>query len=257
MVEINKIYNKDCIEFMGELDIKVDCVLTSPPYNTGRFSVSDRARENREARYDIHIDNLQPDEYINWTLDLFRSFDNILSKNGVVIYNLSYSSDGTVNKNTDLMWRVLSKIIENTNFTIADRIIWKKSSALPNNVSPNKLTRIVEDVFVFCRKNEYKTFSCNKEVASISKTGQNYYKNYFNFIEAKNNDGPCKLNKATYSTDLCVQLLSLYCKEGDLIYDPFIGTGTTAVACKELGMNYIGTELSKQQCEYAQNRIGE
>lgn len=61
----------------------------------------------------------------------------------------------------------------------------KKKSALPNNVSHNKLTRICEFVFVFCRKNEYKTFVANKQVKSQSKTGQKYYENIFNFIEAK------------------------------------------------------------------------
>ena len=41
----------------------------------------------------------------------------------------------------------------------------------------------------------------------------------------------------------------------EFVYDPFIGTGTTAVACKEFGCKYIGSELSKAQCEYARERI--
>lgn len=253
-----KIFNEDCISFMQRCTCKVNCILTSPPYNTGRPSTSERSRKNREGRYDVHLDNKTPEEYIAWTIELFKSFDKILCKDGVILYNVSYSSDGSVNnRNCDLVWRVISHIIEETNFTVADRIVWKKNSAMPNNVSKNKLTRIVEDVFVFCRKSEYLTFSCNKEVSKVGKTGQTFYKNYFNFVEAKNNDGSCDLNKATYSTELCTQLLSLYCKEGDTVYDPFMGTGTTAVACCQLNMHYIGTELSKEQCNYANNRLKE
>ena len=253
---VDSIYNKDCIEFMQNLDVKVNCVMTSPPYNTGRPSNSERSRNERESRYDVHIDNKSPTEYIEWTLQLFGLFDRILCDNGVILYNVSYSSDGSVNsENCDLVWRVICHIIEKTNFTVADRIIWKKGSALPNNTSSNKLTRIVEDVFVFCRKSEYKTFSCNKEVSATSERGQKYYKNYFNFLEAKNNDGSCNLNKATYSSDLVVKLLSLYCREGDIVFDPFMGTGTTAVGAKMLNMHYIGTEISEAQCKYAKERI--
>ena len=101
----------------------------------------------------------------------------------------------------------------------------------------------------------HRNFNCNKEIVGARKTGQTIYKNYYNFIEAKNNDGPNKLNKATYSSDLCNQLLSLYFKKGDVIYDPFNGTGTTGVACLHLGMKYIGSEISKAQCDYSIERL--
>ena len=153
------------------------------------------------------------------------------------------------------MYLTIADVISRTNFTIADTIIWKKKSALPNNVSSNKLTRICEFVFVFCRKDEYKTFTANKKVKSQSRTGQNYYENIYNFIEAKNNDGSNKLNKATYSSDLCEQLLNIYAKENSLVYDSFNGTGTTGVACIRLGLNYIGSELSEEQCKYSIERL--
>jgi DNA modification methylase len=255
----NKIFNEDCVVTMDKMvkfGQKVDIVLTSPPYNTGRPSVSERSRENREGRYDVHIDNLSTDNYCKWVVNLFNHFDKILNENGVVLWNVSYGSDGTVNSDSvGLMWLSIADIIRNTNFQCADRIVWKKSSAMPNNVSKNKLTRITEDIYVFCRKNEYKTFNCNKTISSIGKNGQTFYNVYYNFIEAKNNDGSCKLNKATYSSELCEKLLSLYAKEGDYIYDPFNGTGTTGVACKKLNMNYYGSEISEAQCEYSRTRI--
>jgi len=50
-------------------------------------------------------------------------------------------------------------------------------------------------------------------------------------------------------------VLENYTKEGDLIYDPFLGSGTTAVACKSLGRNYIGSEISKEYCKIAEKRL--
>lgn len=156
------------------------------------------------------------------------------------------------------MFKCISDICDNTPFIISDLISWKKNLSSPNAVSPNKLTRIVEYIAVFCRKEEYDTFYMNKKVVSKSKNrGQNYYENIPNYIEAENNDGVCFLNRATYSTELCEKLLSLYAKISDrtFVYDPFMGTGTTANACKNLKLNCIGSEISKEQCDFAEKRL--
>ena len=257
-----KIINDDCFNVMNKMianNKKVNLIITSPPYNTGRPNTSERAREHHEGRYDIHTDTMSQEEYCNWCIDLFKKFDIILNANGCVLWNVSYGSDASVNKvGVGLVWLVIADIIRNTNFTVADKIVWKKKSALPNNVSPNKLTRITEDIFVFCRKNEYKTFYMNKPVKTIQeKTGQKFYHNVFNFIEAKNNDEPTKLNKATFSSELVLFLLDLYGKKDEkyIVYDPFGGTGTTAKACKLFGCSNISSELSKEQCEYTIERI--
>ena len=252
----NKIFNEDCrktINRMVKSNFHVDNIITSPFYNTGRGSAchtSQKSRDNHEGRYDIHLDDMTNDEYRQFTIDLFLSFDKILKDNGCILYNMSYGSE-----NTELMWLTVASILEHTPFTIADDIIWKKKSALPNNVSANKLTRIVEHIFVFCRKSEFKTFKANKKVKSVSKTNQKYYENVFNFIEAPNNDGTNKLNKATYSTDLILQLIDIYVQPNSTVYDPFLGTGTTANACVLADINYIGSEISQAQVQYAQKRI--
>jgi len=90
----------------------------------------------------------------------------------------------------------------------------------------------------------------NKEISSVSKkTGQTFYKNYQNIIEAKNNDGVnCKL-KASFSEDLVNKLLNIYFPIGSTIYDPFMGISTTARACEKSGRNFIGSELDKEHFE--------
>ena len=65
----------------------------------------------------------------------------------------------------------------------------------------------------------------------------------------------CPYNKATYSSELCEKLLKLYCPAGGVVYDPFMGSGTTAVACKKMGLKFIGSEISKNQCEWAEKRL--
>lgn len=254
-----KFLQGDCLEWMNKISKKgkvVDVVLTSPPYNTSRPNKSDSSLKNHEGRYKVYDDIKTGEEYCDWCVNIFNHIDTILKPNGVVLWNVSYGTDATVNtEGIGLMWNSISDIIRNTNFTVADKIVWKKKSALPNNVSPNKLTRICEEVFVFCRKDEYKTFHANKEVSKIGKNGQQFYKVLYNFIEAPNNDGSNPLNKATYSSDLCVQLLNMYAPTKGLVFDPFGGTMTTGIACEMLGLNCICTEIDQEQVDYGIERL--
>ena len=248
---MNIIYNENCLFTMDRQEIQnsIDLILTSPPYNTSRVGVSD----DYSRRYDSYRDKLTDDQYINWTIDVFGGFNKVLKKDGCVLYNMSYSSE-----NTHLMWLVISDIIRNTDFIVADCLIWKKSNAIPNNVSKNKMTRIIEYIFVFCRKSDFKTFHSNKKIVSrIQRTGQAIYENIYNFIEAKNNDGSNKLNKAVFSTELVTKLLDIYGLKGGLVYDPFMGIGTTAKGAKIWGMDYIGSEISAEQVNYANEQLND
>lgn len=247
-MQLNQIYQGDCNELIKKLDDNsVDIVLTSPPYNFIRPNLNDRG-------YDMYSDTLTNEQYLEMSLKLFEQLDRVLVKNGVVLYNLSYGTESP--NNTGLMWLLVTSIILNTNFCVGDVITWKKRSAVPNSMSPNKCTRICEWVIVFCRKDEFKTYKANKKVKSYRTTGQANYENVFNFIEARNNDGQCALNKATFSTDLVLQLLDRYSTSiDDVILDPFMGTGTTAKGCIERNRNFIGFELSQAQVDYANERL--
>lgn len=71
------------------------------------------------------------------------------------------------------------------------------------------------------------------------------------------NDGSNKLNKATFSSELVIKLLNIYGKQDSdfVVYDPFGGTGTTAVGAKKFGCSCICSELSEEQCKYAKERL--
>lgn len=239
-----QIFNENCFETMNRFlkqNKKVDIILTSPPYNTGKSGTSQSGRDNYQNRYDVYDESLTDDEYIDWSLELFKHYDSVLGENGVILYNISYGVE-----HPDLLWDLLFKLIHNSVFMIADCIVWKKDSALPANQNPNKMTRITEFVFVICRRTEFETFNSAKVPM-----GNNKYTCFSNFIQAKNNDGANELNKATFSTDFVEQLLIRYAKQGMIIYDSFMGTGTTAVACKRIGLDCYGSELSPAQCKLA------
>jgi DNA modification methylase len=256
-MKINTIYNEDALITMKNLDFKVDSVITSPPYNTGsRIEYWSNKIVNgvrvykQDKRYDKYLDSKTNEEYIDWTVNLFNGYNNILKNDGVILYNISYG-----NENPETMWLLISDIIKRTDFTVADCITWKKANALPNTTSKNKLTRICEFIFVFVRKNEFLSFNTNKKIINTSRKGQDFYEVFYNYIEASNNDVSNDLNKATFSTELIRKLLLMYTKENDLIYDSFMGTGTTANACIIENRNYIGSEISEEQCKYAEKRL--
>lgn len=251
------LFNEDCRKTMDRIPIGLfSVILTSPFYNTNKKQGKGRTLNNTKTkgysylRYDAHIDSMSDEEYCDFTENIFLDFDRILNLNGVVLYNISYG-----NNNREGMFKAINAIITKTPFTIADVIVWKKKSALPNNCSPNKLTRITEFVFVFCRKSEINSFYCNKPIIGTRKSGQKSFGNIFNYIEAKNNDGACPFNKATYSSELCEKLLQIYCPAGGIVYDPFIGSGTTAVASHRLNFSCYGSEISDNQIKFSEQRL--
>lgn len=245
-IQKNTFYNLDCeigLEKLFEQDVKIDGVITSPPYNIIRPNSTDRG-------YDEYKDGMSNEEYIKWTLRLFKAMDKVLKPNGKILYNMSYGAE-----NTECMSLTIAEILKSTEFTLADIIVWKKHSATPNNVSKNRLTRICEFIYVFCRKDELKTFDANKTVVGKRKdTEQTIYANVFNFITAKNNDENCPLNKATYSTELVEKLINIYFQRGNIILDIFGGSGTTAIACHRSNIDFYYFELSEKQTEWAKNR---
>lgn len=166
-------------------------------------------------------------------------------------YATEFSNIEIVGCNTGMEFKeILDRIYEN-----ADILVWKKKSATPNNVSSNKMTRIVEFVYVFCRRNEFYTFTSNKKILKRRKTGQAIFENVFNFFEASNNDKSTEINKATFSTEFVNQLLNRYVLANDIVMDNFSGTGTTLLACIKRNVKAIGIELSNKQCEYTRERI--
>ncbi len=246
---INQIFKENCNITLGNIPSKyVDGVITSPPYNI--------ATERKDVYYNngySHLDNLTEEKYLEVRTSEFKQFSRILKDKGVICYNISYAKENPI-----LPTLLISEIHKSTDLTVADIISWKKPHAIPFQTSATKLSRIAELIYIIVKKDHLHDFQTNKQVSKInSKTGQKFYKNYTNYIEAKNNDGyECQL-KAAYSQDLVNQLISIYFPSGSLIYDPFIGIGTTALSCIRNGLDFIGSEITKEHYDIALKRISE
>lgn len=241
------LYCGDCVKTMKEMieeGIKVDKIITSPPYNIVRPNSTDRG-------YDLYKDGMTNDEYIKWTLDIFNCYDQLLNRGGCILYNMSYGTE-----NTEAMNLTVAEILKKTNFTLADILVWKKTMATPNNVSANKMTRICEFVYCFCRREEFNTFTANKKIIGRREdTEQAIYENVFNFFSAPNNNECQNLNKATFSVEFVNNLIERYVLPTDIVLDNFSGTGTTLCGCVSKGIKAIGIELSKKQCDYTVKRL--
>lgn len=235
MKMINKIFNENNLDTMTRMDNNsIDGIITSPPYN--------QAVKRQDVYYDngySEIDNLSEEEYLKIRLNEFKEFSRIIKDRGVICYNISYHNDNPI-----LPTLLVSKIHQETDLTVADIIVWKKSNSLPFQTSPTKLSRICELVYVIVKKDHLHDFITNKRVSKINKdTKQKFYKNYTNLIEARNNDGVKSKLKASFSENFVTNLIDIYFPEESIIYDPFIGVGTTARSCKKLNRYYIGSEL--------------
>lgn len=240
----NRIYCGDTVDTMKKINGEsIDMILTSPPY-----LASIRADNHKyPGAKDQVKDNQSVDDYLEWIVENFKQYERILKKDGVVVFNFSYTTF-----NPSLPYFLINEVFKHTDFRIYDTFSWKKKSAMPVSGHPNRVTRIVEMVYIFA-KTPY--FKANKTVSSVSRTGQKYYNNYYNFIEARNNDGKVEGHEATFSTDLASFFIDLYSKENEIVLDNFSGTGTTPYASSKMNRQYIGIDLVEKFCTYARNRI--
>jgi site-specific DNA-methyltransferase (adenine-specific) len=236
MLEINKIYCMDCLKGLEQMeDNSVDITITSPPYNAGN--------NVRGNFYDEYSDNLPSDEYYNFIKSTVKELIRV--NKHYVFFNFQVLSG---NKLAYL--QLLSDFKEN----IKDIIIWHKTSVQPS-IQPTRLNSAFEFVIVFSKKElaEKQTFErafFNNRVRGQLNNNVIYMKNASNETFDGRNE-----NKAIYPVDFVKWFLQKFTDKGDLVLDPFMGSGTTAVACKELHRNYIGFELSQQYCDIANQRL--
>ena len=105
------------------------------------------------------------------------------------------------------------------------------------------------------------TFSKFEKVLWFSKNDGTYYRQKPEYTDVWNIPIRIKENNWGHPTPKDIRgiekIIKLLSKKGDLILDPFLGSGTTAVAAKQLGRNFIGIEISEKYCEIARQRLGQ
>mgnify|MGYP002760223003 FL=1 len=221
---------------------KVDYVITSPPYNI--------AGHRNDFYYDIgYEDGLSESEYLNVRISEFKLLEKALDPSGCICYNLGYS-----HLNPSLPSKLVVKVEDETEFCLVDKITWKKNTSIPFQTSKQRVSRICEQIYVFSKRPD--SFETNKKVTTVNEdTGQSFYEGIDNFVEAKNNDGVETDLKATFSTELVRKLLRMYVPKEKVVYDPFMGIGTTGVACLRNGRRFLGSEVQRKYFDKAKSRI--
>lgn len=220
--QINKVWQGDCLELMKQMPDKcVDLVLTDPPYTIHAES-GGGLHNKRDWLKNVHkagIDEFKPRVFLEEAERVCKAMHAYIfcSKNNLKDYIEHFVERGW-------NWEIL---------------IYAK-----NNPIPTKNNKYLSDkeycLFVRgngCYFNNDLSFEKYKTVQSINVVSSKY-------------GHPTEKN-LSYIKDRVL----FSSKEDDLIFDPFMGSWTTAVACKQLGRNFIGAELSKEYCEIGEQRL--
>ncbi len=231
-LELNKIYCMDCLEGLKLIpDNSIDLVVTSPPYNLGVFI---------KHKKDIYTE--YNDKNLVWKDLIKNSLDECLrvAKNEV-FYNIQYVSNNKVD---------LFEIIGEYKTKIKDILIWEKTLPAPA-INAHVLTHSYEFIFVFSNNANTRAYKMDFGLEGKCRTSFAFLNNDMHNPERF----ACEGNFAVMSVQVARHILSTFSNEGDTVLDPFMGSGTTAVACKQLQRNFIGFELSQKYVDIANRRL--
>ena len=215
MLELNKIYNTDCLEFMRSMpDSCVDLVVTDPPYE---IHTKGGGLGKRPVYENGALGKISQGFDAEATLEQIA---RICKKINIFIFC------STKQKPRIMNWGY------ERGCNIAE-LAWYKPNAAPftNNTFKSDLENII-----YIREKGVK-------IKGISRL-------------FTHNCGKSKYGHPTEKPlEIIEKLILTASNEGDLIFDPFMGSGTTAVACKEINRNFIGCEIEAKYCEIAEKRL--
>lgn len=266
MKYLDQILHGDCEEVLTQLpDHCVDLIFTSPPY-----------ADQRKNTYG----GVRPDDYVEWFLPKARQFYRVLKPTGTFVLNIK---ERVVNgeRHTYVMELILEMRREGWLWT--EEFIWHKKNSYPGKW-PNRFRDNWERLIQF---NKERTFAMYQEavmvpvgdwaktrLANLSETdrvrdesdvGSGFGKNVSNWLGRDkvypNNvihmatECANRNHSAAFPLDLPKWFIRLFTETGDTVLDPFVGSGTTALAAIELGRHYIGIDLSAEYVDLSRERI--
>lgn len=242
ILETNKIYCGDCLELMKEMeDNSVDLCITSPPYNINLRLHGDKYTKRSKCetgpcnKYNTYSDDLSIDEYFKFQRDFLNESIRVCDTTFYIIQ--------LVTGNKPALFKLIGEFSEE----IKEVIIWDKKHGEPA-IGEGVLNSVFEFIIILSKTN----------------TKQRQFKNS-NFPRGTL-DNIFRINKqlknkyehgATFPDELIIKIITNFSKPKDTILDPFLGTGTTAVACINTGRNFIGVEKDADYFKIAQRRIKE
>ena len=226
------LFNVDCLDYMKQIaDKSIDLILTDPPYNIAKYSTGNITLPNRSAvNNDLEKWDLQEIK----PLDFIKDFKRILKPDGNIFIFTSYNLLGKWHEAFD------------KEFDTFQYFIWHKTNPIPK-IYKNGFLNSCEMIVCLWNKKHKWNFSV-----------QNEMHNYFECPicmgkeRLKSPKHPCQK-----PLKLLRHLITIASDENDLVFDPFMGVGSTGVAAKELNRNFIGCEIDTAYYNAANNRITE
>ena len=222
---MNSVVLGDCLELLKKLDDNsIDVSFTSPPY----YSVGGGHGSNNKQKY------LEPEKYEDW----FRFQTNVIDEllrvtKKYVLYNVQ-----ALHGNKHNVYKLIGHYAER----IHDIVIWYKPNGCPSG-TPHKISNKYEFLFVL-KPNGVKVVDVNSE----------YYTNVI-VKKGMNDNEYSDIHRAVMNKQFCDEVIYEFTQENDIVLDPFFGTGTTGICCKEQGRRFIGFEINKTYYEVSKKRI--
>lgn len=244
MVENFEIFNENCLDTLSRMeDDSVGLVITSPPYNmnlrirNGKYCSRQINPPTKEftTKYKGFNDNLPIDEFYEFHLNVLKE---LLRVSPIVFYNIQVVTGSK---------RAFFKIIGELNEYLKDIIVWDKGHAQPA-MGEGILNRQTELILVFDKNN---AISWQFEKRNFTRGTLNDIWLIKRGAKAKE----LKNHSAVFPEALVEKILINFSNEGDVVYDPFAGSGTTGVVAKKLNRKFIGSEILKEYADLARKRI--
>ena len=258
-MEINKIYNENCLETMSRMpDCFVDLTVTSPPY--------DNLREYKGYSFPFE--------------DIAKELYRVTKIGGVLVWVVG---DAVINGSESGTSFKQALFFMQCGFNLHDTMIYEKNgAAYPANEKSNRYSQVFEYMFILSKGNpntynllkdkknrwagatNFGTPSTRKPSGETHKSEAYFvsdfgYRNniwrYNNGAGFSSKDEIAFSHPAIFPEQLAADHIYSWSNEGDLVYDCFMGSGTTAKMAHLQKRNWIGSEMSKEYCEIAEKRI--
>jgi len=260
LLELNTFREGDCRDFMRSLSGEwANLVLTSPPYGDMRDYVK-----------------IKSENYVEWFLPIAEEILCSLKENGVFVINIR---NNVVNKRrTHYTYKLVDALVEQVGFDFIDDQVWDKGKGLPNTKGARPID-VHEWVYIFGKgtaitwnpdsiRIPYDHKSLQRFQTPIKKRwGTNrddvgykdvqphplgcYPKSIVRIGSESTNVG----HPAPYPVTLAEYYVKAYSNPGDVVYDPFGGSGTTAVAAQKHGRKWICSEIHEEYITLAKKRL--
>lgn len=265
---LDRVIVGDCEQILKNLpDNSIDFIFTSPPY----------AQQRKSTYGGIH-----PNKYVEWFLPKSAEFYRVLKPRGTFILNIK---EPVIEGERHTFVLDLIQGFREQNWLWTEEFIWHKKNSFPGKW-PNRFRDAWERVLQFNKqkrfkmqqdrvkvpigdwaKNRLQNLSDVDKTRDMSKVGSGFGKNVSNWVGKRKVYPTNVLQMATVSAnrnhsavfpeEFARWFIKLFTTPGDVVLDPFLGSGTTAVAAISLNCKYVGIEKELEYCEIARKRISQ